>query len=104
VRDVTLPERDVITQEEKAFLSRLGGWQEEGRKTGEGFWAWIGRLLGTHLFGWIITVLATSLGAPFWFDMLNRFVNIRNAGRAPDEPADKSRRNAPAVATTGGQG
>jgi len=38
-----------------------------------------------------------SLGAPFWFDTLNRFMNIRNAGRAPDEPRDKSS-SAPAAA------
>jgi hypothetical protein len=35
--------------------------------------------------GWFITALAGSLGAPFWFDLLNRFINIRNAGKAPEE-------------------
>jgi len=35
--------------------------------------------------GWLLTGLAGSMGAPFWFDTLNRFVNIRAAGRAPDE-------------------
>jgi hypothetical protein len=39
----------------------------------------------TALVGWFITALAASLGAPFWFDVLQRFVNIRVAGRAPDE-------------------
>ena len=29
------------------------------------------------LFGWFITTLAVSLGAPFWFDILNRFMNFR---------------------------
>ena len=24
-----------------------------------------------------------SLGAPFWFDLLNRFVNLRSTGKAP---------------------
>lgn len=37
------------------------------------------------LFGWLVTALAASLGAPFWFDTLQRFVNIRGNGRAPDE-------------------
>lgn len=27
--------------------------------------------------GWLITALAVSLGAPFWFDLLNRLVNLR---------------------------
>jgi hypothetical protein len=30
-------------------------------------------------------MLAVSLGAPFWFDMLNRLISIRGAGRAPRE-------------------
>ncbi len=41
--------------------------------------------LGRHLLGWILTALAATLGAPFWFDLLNRFINIRNAGKAPEE-------------------
>ena len=32
-----------------------------------------------HWLGWLITALAVSLGAPFWFDMLNKFVRIRSA-------------------------
>jgi hypothetical protein len=36
-------------------------------------------------FGLLMTVFALSLGAPFWFDMLNKVVNIRAAGRAPEE-------------------
>ena len=47
-------------------------------------------MLKTHWLGWLLTSIAVSLGAPFWFDTLNRFMNIRNAGRAPDEPRDKS--------------
>lgn len=35
--------------------------------------------------GWLITALAVSLGAPFWFDLLNKFVNIRGSGKAPEE-------------------
>lgn len=33
--------------------------------------------------GLLITTLAISLGAPFWFDLLNRFVNIRAVGKVP---------------------
>ena len=32
-----------------------------------------------------LQALAGSLGAPFWFDMLNQIVNIRAAGVAPAE-------------------
>ena len=37
------------------------------------------------LLGILLTALAISMGAPFWFDMLNKVVNIRGAGRAPEE-------------------
>jgi hypothetical protein len=30
------------------------------------------------LLGWLITAFAVSLGAPFWFDVLNKFVVIRS--------------------------
>jgi hypothetical protein len=33
----------------------------------------------TRLAGWTVTVVAVSLGAPFWFDMLNKIVNVRLA-------------------------
>ena len=32
------------------------------------------------LLGWVITILAISLGAPFWFDVMGRFANLRGAG------------------------
>jgi hypothetical protein len=37
------------------------------------------------ILGWLVTALAASLGAPFWFDLLNKFVNVRAAGKAPEE-------------------
>lgn len=33
-----------------------------------------------HALGIIISAIALMLGAPFWFDTLSRFVNVRNAG------------------------
>ncbi|MGH9550864.1 MAG: hypothetical protein ACRD3W_15900, partial [Terriglobales bacterium] len=30
------------------------------------------RASGSHIWGWSVTVVAISLGAPFWFDILNR--------------------------------
>lgn len=34
----------------------------------------------SKIVGLLITTFAISLGAPFWFDLLNRFVRIRSAG------------------------
>jgi hypothetical protein len=39
----------------------------------------------SHLLGWLITALAATLGAPFWFDTLNRLMAIRSAGKSPEE-------------------
>ncbi len=39
----------------------------------------------TKAIGLFLTVLAVSLGAPFWFDMLNKFINIRSAGAKPEK-------------------
>jgi hypothetical protein len=41
--------------------------------------------LMTHLLGWQVTALAATLGAPFWFDTLNRMISIRSAGKSPEE-------------------
>ena len=38
-----------------------------------------------HLLGWLLTAFAISLGAPFWFDMLNKVINIRASGKSPEE-------------------
>lgn len=32
------------------------------------------------VFGWLMTAIATLFGAPFWFDTLQRFVQLRGAG------------------------
>ena len=36
------------------------------------------------LLGWTVTALAISLGAPFWFDLLRKLVNIRSSGNKPE--------------------
>ncbi|MFL5728795.1 MAG: hypothetical protein ACJ75J_04835 [Cytophagaceae bacterium] len=38
-----------------------------------------------NVMGWILTAFAISLGAPFWFDMLNKIINIRGVGLKPGE-------------------
>jgi hypothetical protein len=55
----------------------------------------------TIVVGWLITAFAVSLGAPFWFDLLNKFVNIRAAGKAPEEQP-KSPKEVPAPKEPGG--
>lgn len=71
-------------------------------------WGWLMKSIGL-----IISAFAVSLGAPFWFDMLNKIMNIRSAGASPNErpkndgkvpPAEKDRiasSDALSVADTG---
>ncbi len=39
----------------------------------------------TKLLGFAITAAATAQGAPFWFDILSKFINVRSSGTNPDE-------------------
>ncbi len=41
-------------------------------------WGWLGKLIGILLSG-----LAAAQGAPFWFGILNKLVNLRGSGAAP---------------------
>jgi hypothetical protein len=67
---------------------------------------WFGKLLyivreslsdWKKLIGFIITAFAISLGAPFWFDLLNKFIHMRVSGAKPDE----AKKSAGASKTTG---
>ena len=37
----------------------------------------------TVIPGWIVSGLAIGMGAPFWFDLLGKVVNVRNTGKTP---------------------
>ncbi len=41
------------------------------------------------ILGWLITAGCISMGAPFWFDLLVKLVNLRRSGGKPDESASK---------------
>jgi hypothetical protein len=36
---------------------------------------------GQRVLGWLMTAFAVSLGAPFWFDLLGRFMSVRSTQR-----------------------
>ena len=81
---VTKVERDPLSGHERDLLGQLLGWR--GTLAGDGRYAslWFERIIG-----WLLTIFAISLGAPFWFDILNKFMNLRLAGKSPDEEAKK---------------
>jgi hypothetical protein len=51
-----------------------------------GRWAWFWLV---KAFGWFVTGLALSLGAPFWFDTLSKFMNVRGTGAKPERQDKK---------------
>jgi hypothetical protein len=70
------PGGKAVSDDQLAQLGRLVGWQAVADWSAL---AWLERLVG-----WVLTICAVSLGAPFWFDTLNRIVNIRAAGKNPE--------------------
>lgn len=76
-----------ITRVEKLGLPI--GWSnvkyrgfEAAIESGSNLWS----LILFHLLGWLITAFALSLGAPFWFDFLNKIMVVR----ATVKPKEKS--------------
>ena len=73
-------------QEELDRLSVLGlpiGWNANDPRVHPGInasgWA-------SKIAGWLLTALAISLGSPFWFDLLNKFMIVRSTVK----PIEKS--------------
>jgi hypothetical protein len=66
------------------------GWSAYFRGTGSGH-----KLLA--IIGWLMTGLATSLGAPFWFDTLQRFLQIRGTGAKPQKASQEASKLNPAT-------
>lgn len=63
---------DAVTLKNDTFEKLPIGWpQPTNQKTSDA-------LPLTRLAGWLLTALAVSLGAPFWFDLLNNLVNVRH--------------------------
>jgi len=44
---------------------------------------------GRMLVGWLVTGIAIAMGAPFWFDILSKIMNVRNTGAKPAPIADR---------------
>ncbi len=83
----------ILYNEIKKVPAPLGlGWNESYKEqqaaaASNGRAPWLFFLI--KLFGWIVTALAVSLGAPFWFDLLQKVINIRNAGVRPQSGSEQ---------------
>jgi hypothetical protein len=76
--------KQVTTTE--VFLKQAGlpiGWDGQNYPAG----GLSGSLLDwiVKFAGFILTAAALTLGAPFWFDLINKIVDIRAAGKKPEE-------------------
>ena len=73
---------------EGSGISELPGWGDLlSAEKRNGLWTVVKR----SLLGWLITALAVSLGAPFWFDVLNKVMVIRSTVKPHEKsPAEAS--------------
>lgn len=77
---------------QKAMLKAIGlplGWEGWDKKAS--FCQYLRKALGL-----LLTALALTLGAPFWFDTINKLVNIRSAGKKPASTTDPKVNQTPA--------
>jgi hypothetical protein len=54
--------------------------------------------------GWLLTAWALCLGAPFWFDMLNKLISLRGTGTKIDPSSSGNGNTGAANATSAGAG
>lgn len=57
------------------------GWSEWPPAPAADTWWWLKKIVG-----WLITALAASVGAPFWFDVLQNVMSLRGAGTKRVDP------------------
>jgi hypothetical protein len=69
-----------LISEEMKRLQFPIGWTKKSLDMFNSFWQILSKAVGLFLTG-----LAVSLGAPFWFEMLNKFINLRSAGTKPEK-------------------
>jgi hypothetical protein len=67
------------------------GWNFESTKINESTKSFFSnnKITAGSFLGWILTAFALRFGAPFWFDLLKKVINIRGAGPNPAEEQKK---------------
>lgn len=74
-------------------------WTSGSASAGGSWNKWVSPILG-----WLVTALAVTLGAPFWFDVLNRIMVIRSTvkphEKSPEEPSSDRAPSEPRPADT----
>ena len=89
---VTADTPECRVQMNLAQIKQLGlpiGWTKQGFNDFTDFkrGTWL-----LNILGWLITALALSLGAPFWFDLLNKFIVVRSTVKPKEKsPEEESK-------------
>jgi hypothetical protein len=86
------------TTEYLGALPGVGPWLSNGPSSigVDGVWGWIVKSFSSigvdsvlggifKIVGWLISGIFISFGAPFWFELLDRVVNVRGTGAKPNE-------------------
>lgn len=63
------------------------GWDASVFNNTKGEFCWL--LIPSKIAGLAATILAIMMGAPFWFDLLNKIANLRGTGKKPEESEKK---------------
>jgi len=71
----SIPSQSTAYLEMTESLNKLDIFPIGWRQPPDGFLEWLKTILG-----WGITIAAISLGAPFWFDLLGKFANLKGTG------------------------
>lgn len=69
------------------------GWPDPDAPQSNDFWFLLVHnrdYLFKKIIGILITALAVAQGAPFWFDLLNKVVNLRGSGKEPSQEKEKT--------------
>jgi hypothetical protein len=86
--DVALKEIEADLKEIKALSAKIYdtklplGWHNDTVPRWP--WGWFEKMLGL-----LLTAVAVSMGTPFWFEVLNKLVNLRNAGVKPKSEVEE---------------
>jgi hypothetical protein len=83
---------DIFTQEIQSLNLPVGWTEKELKATGFGFLSGIVPMVedpnrsvpgtSTNFFGWALTIGAAMFGAPFWYDLLKKLLNIRSGEKS----------------------
>jgi hypothetical protein len=91
-------ESELSTSELKQRLPTTHGYELASRDFVRALDALVGDSLDlaySHWLGWLLTVLAISLGAPFWFDTLNRLMVIRSTVKPHEKSKEQESKDNP---------